>query len=380
MTLERRPTRAPFSLVREEDDHVWGDFAEVEGLFGEPRSGMYELFGWVPEPAGPPAAAPAPAPPLAPAPASAAAPEWLGSTVWLVPGDETLDAWRLDDVEAVRTRTAAGSLVLVGDDDCDGPPEAHRGPVRIHDGTRWLGSCREFAAVLPARPAEPPLVLRGLAPSEELRQALATGTRKALTLEKAVLELRDAHGAPLTDRLLWARITAWRPSGLGPDLLDVELDGYFVDPVPEFARPVWERWLAGPPDEAGAWAGLDTRRRGAWHDLVRERACRRRSGDRPAGTAYELDGRFVTDEPGLWLALGEAVNGPGGYFGGCFQALHDCLGGDFGFTAPSTLTWRNSEVARAHLSRALSPDGEPYDLFAVMVRALEEDGMRVVRA
>ncbi|MCX4981428.1 barstar family protein [Streptomyces sp. NBC_00572] len=366
MTVEQRPSPAPFSLVREEDGHVWGDFAEVEGLFGEPRSGTYELFDWVPETTG----APAPAP----------APEWLGSTVWLVPEDGTLDAWRLADVEAVGLRAAAGRLVLLGEDDCDGPPEGHRGPVRIHDGTRWLGSCQEFAAVLPAEPAAPPLVLRGLAPSEELRRALATGTRKALELETAVLELRDAHGAPLTDRRLWASVTAWRPSALGPELLDVEFDGSFVDPVPEFARPLWERWLAGPPTTPGAWAGLDTRRRGAWHDLVRERACRRTHEDRPAGTAYTLDGRHVTDEPSLWLALGEAVNGPGGYFGGCLQALHDCQGGGFGFTAPSTLTWRNSDVARAHLSRALSPDGDPYDLFAVTVHALEEDGMRVVRA
>ncbi|WP_234285352.1 barstar family protein, partial [Streptomyces venezuelae] len=89
---------------------------------------------------------------------------------------------------------------------------------------------------------------------------------------------------------------------------------------------------------------------------------------------------LVTDEPGLWLALGEAVNGPGGYFGGDFHALHDCLGGDFGFTAPATLTWRNADVARAHLSRALAPEGEPYDLFAAVVDALEQDGMRVVLA
>ncbi|MGR7001821.1 barstar family protein [Yinghuangia aomiensis] len=37
------------------------------------------------------------------------------------------------------------------------------------------------------------------------------------------------------------------------------------------------------------------------------------------------------------MALGETVNGPGGYFGGNLDALDDCLGGTFGYTAPGTL-------------------------------------------
>ncbi|MER5311366.1 hypothetical protein ABT034_26655 [Streptomyces sp. NPDC002773] len=77
---------------------------------------------------------------------------------------------------------------------------------------------------------------------------------------------------------------------------------------------------------------------------------------------------------------GEPVRGPGGYFGGCFQALHDCLGGTFGFTPPGTLVWRDSAVARAHLSRLLTPEGEPYDFYASVLHALAEDGMRVVEA
>ncbi|MFJ5079784.1 hypothetical protein ACIP8Z_35060 [Streptomyces sp. NPDC088553] len=358
-----------YTLISTEDGHVWGVCPEVEGLFGEPERGTYELLGWKPEGSwfrdG----------------------DWLGDRVWLVPervaneagepdDGEEYDAWLLEDVEA--SHTTAG-LVLTGEDDDLGPPEDHRGPVRLHDGHRWLGSCREFAAVVPEQRTDLPLVLRGLTPGEELRRALGKGTRRALELDEAELELRDGQGAPLTSRLMRPVVTAWEPSALGPDLIDLTLDGDF-DPLPAWARDVWERWLAGPPAESGAWAVLDTRRRGAWHDLVRERACRRTLGDRPAGTAYELDGRHVTDAPGLWLALGEAVNGPGGYFGGDFQALHECLGGGFGLTAPATLTWRDAGVARAHLSRALSPDGEPYDLFALTVRALEERGMRVVLA
>ncbi|CAM5572387.1 hypothetical protein GCM10010329_72370 [Streptomyces spiroverticillatus] len=71
--------------------------------------------------------------------------------------------------------------------------------------------------------------------------------------------------------------------------------------------------------------------------------------DDPAGTTYTLHGKHVTDRSALFLALGEAINGPGGYFGGNLDALNDCLRGGFGATAPFTLEWEDSEVARTHL-------------------------------
>ncbi len=43
--------RGRFTLI-ETEHHAWGRCAEVEGLFGEPPRGTYELFGWVPEPEG----------------------------------------------------------------------------------------------------------------------------------------------------------------------------------------------------------------------------------------------------------------------------------------------------------------------------------------
>ncbi|MEV7597161.1 barstar family protein [Kitasatospora sp. NPDC089797] len=351
--------RTRYTLVETEHGRAWGVCAEVEGLFGEPRRGTYELFGWVPR---------------------TEVRGWVGSRVWLVPEDGALDPWLLEDAESPGQQPGTDGLVLTGLDGYERPPEGYRGPVRVHDGYRWLGSCREFARVLPADQPTPPLVLRGLAPSDRLRAALAKGSRRALDLEQAALEIQDDQGEPLTDRLLWARIGAWRPSPHGTDLIDLELDGGLFTPVPDDARPVWARWFAGPPDTPGAWVGLDTRRRGAWLDLVRERACRRILRDRPAGHAYELDGRHITDEPGLYLALGEAVNGPGGYFGGCLDALLDCLHGTFGYTAPAPLLWRDAATAREHLSRALTPDGRSYDLFADILEVMAEGGMTVTLA
>lgn len=349
-----------YALTETESGHVWGVCAAVDGLFGEPWRGTYELFDWVPE--------------------GAEVRCWVGSRVWLVPEDEELDPWLLEDVESPGRLSRTGGLVLTGLDDYEGPPEGHGGPVRVHDGQRWLGSCREFARVLPPERARPPVVLRGLTPSDRLRAALAKGTRRALDLDEAALEIRDDRGEPLTDRLLRPTVRAWRPSSDGPGRIDLELEGGLFTPVPEYARPLWEQWSAGPPDTPCAWAGLDTRRRGAWLDLVRERACRRTHQDRPAGHAYELDGRYATDEPGLYLALGEAVNGPGGYFGGCLAALADCLRGTFGCTAPATLLWRDASTAREHLSQSLTPEGRSYDLFAAALEVLAEGGMHVTPA
>lgn len=132
-----------------------------------------------------------------------------------------------------------------------------------------------------------------------------------------------------------------------------------------------------PAGGPGAWAELETRQRGAWLDLVRERGCRIKHQDRPARYTYELDGRHITDEPSLYLALGEAVNGPGGYFGGCLDALVDCLRGNFAYTAPATLLWRDAATAREHLSRLLTPEGEQYDLVALVLEVLTEGGMHV---
>ena len=68
---------------------------------------------------------------------------------------------------------------------------------------------------------------------------------------------------------------------------------------------------------------------------------------------FDLDGSHVTDQAGLYCALGEALNGPGGYYGASVDALKDCLRGDFGPVAPFTLTWHHSATARTHIPEIL---------------------------
>lgn len=181
-----------YALTEAEHGQVLGVCAEVEGLFRAPRRGVYEMVGWLPgEVRG-----------------------WLGQRVWLVPQDEALGPWLLEDAESSGLHPGTGSLVLTGLDDYEGPPEGHRGLVRVHDGHRWLGSCREFARVVAPEWVTPPLVLRGLAPSDRLRVALLKGTRRALDLEEVALEIYDDRGEELVDRLMWADVRAWDLSAL----------------------------------------------------------------------------------------------------------------------------------------------------------------------
>jgi RNAse (barnase) inhibitor barstar len=102
---------------------------------------------------------------------------------------------------------------------------------------------------------------------------------------------------------------------------------------------------------SSAWADLDAEGRRSWLAAVQEHHFARQdtAPDTPAGAVYTLAGRCITDRAALFLALGEAVNGPGGYFGSHLDALDDCLRGGFGASTPFTLDWPDSEIARTHL-------------------------------
>ncbi|MEV5596927.1 barstar family protein [Streptomyces sp. NPDC052496] len=305
-------------------------------------------------------------------------------------GSERLDAWRLVDVRVTGSRpdpadAARWDITIDGVEDFYGDPEdPYLGAgLSLHDERTWLGHCRDLSIVLPPDedPSGPPCQLLGCAPSAALDAALATGTRRSLFLDEAELRILDHTGAELTDRLIPApHVSGWRPSALGDGLLDIDLTQAPFPQIPTWARPLRTRWLTAPPTEPNLWAAYPAREREQWFDIVRERGCRRsrHTPDRPPGHVYDLDGRHITDDTALYCALGEAINGPGGYFGGCLNALSDCLSGRFGATTPFTLRWHHSHVARRHLSHLLTPDGSRYSAFEEVVAVLEERGVDVV--
>ncbi|MFB7453483.1 barstar family protein [Streptomyces sp. NPDC056194] len=66
---------------------------------------------------------------------------------------------------------------------------------------------------------------------------------------------------------------------------------------------------------------------------------------------YVLDGRQIRTLEDFWRVIGEAINGPEGYFGRNLDAFADCLSGGFGTPDDDdyVVEWRDHQVSRQHL-------------------------------
>ncbi|MET3985701.1 barstar family protein [Streptomyces sp. PvR034] len=245
-------------------------------------------------------------------------------------------------------------------------------------GARRLGGCVDVEGLVGPRedPAPVPLQLIGC----EAVEPLLRGTQRPRRWRGngADLLVLDRHGAVMASHAVGLDVRAVRPSVLGGGLEDITLtDGGEDRPLPAVRR-VWEAWYQGPPTDPNAWAPYDGRGRAAWLDLT-TRAWRERA-PRPdrTGDEHHLDGRFVTDVPGLHCALAEALIGPGRYFGREWDSFKDCLFGGFGRVPPFTLIWHDSAIARRALADVRQgPDGR-LSYFEEIVQLLGARGVTVV--
>ncbi|GAA0471024.1 hypothetical protein Aca07nite_20720 [Actinoplanes capillaceus] len=214
-----------------------------------------------------------------------------------------------------------------------------------------LARCRAVEGVYRPRPElEPPSVrLIGFRPEPWFRDRLTTRRPGSLRIAASISGLAaDGQELGTLEPGVFADVTAVRPSALGPELFDVDLDGGMIEPIPARARALWDGWLERRPGAPGTWHPLDTAMRHEWLRLALA-GHRHDTPDRPAGAVYHLDGRSVTDVNGFYCALGEAVNGPGGYFGWNLDAVDDCLRGRWGAATPFRLEWSHFPVARTSL-------------------------------
>ncbi|MFJ5989915.1 barstar family protein [Lentzea sp. NPDC092896] len=112
--------------------------------------------------------------------------------------------------------------------------------------------------------------------------------------------------------------------------------------VPQ-ADEIWRRWASGVPLEPGEWSLRSVSYVEAWLHVVQNswfsswRAAACLGVD---GTA-RLDGAQFSTRAGFYCALGEAVNGPGGYFGSNLDALVDCLRSSDAEQRLKRLEWRD---------------------------------------
>jgi hypothetical protein len=333
------------------DDEVWALCADAENLFGDPpppARGRYELIGCAP--GGELNAA------LARARAEGSAP--LGSLVLQIldKRGERLEEWSLEHVRVLGDRPCARDLALrdvtIEARECPHNPFDYPQCPPLSPGYRLLGtedeprgSCRDLAYIQEGQPnlVEPSVRLLGCSLRGALRTALDAGEED---LGHAKLVRLDASGRTVQSAVE-GELVAWIPSARGRGLVDLTLEPWSERP-PTAAEEVWELWGEGRPALPNSWAHCGPEGRRYWLSTALDNHDAHQPDGAPGGT-YHLDGRHITDEPGFFCALGEAVNGPGGYFGWGFSALVDCLHGHWGAARPFTLVWHDVHVARTCL-------------------------------
>ncbi|WP_051289921.1 barstar family protein [Paenibacillus massiliensis] len=120
---------------------------------------------------------------------------------------------------------------------------------------------------------------------------------------------------------------------------------YFI--INSAARPttrefqLWEYFRRGNLFK-GNWLEFDYQGKIAWLRVVRMHSPSIDYMDVTQGS-YTINCRNITDRSSLYIELGEAINGPGGYYGSCLDSLHDCLCGGFGAVPPYKLIWEGFE-------------------------------------
>jgi len=144
----------------------------------------------------------------------------------------------------------------------------------------------------------------------------------------------------------------WHTHNLTKGELEIVIIGILTELALSHSLVLWEHWRIAPPVHKNLWASLSFDERRSWLQIVLLYHNRQCVQDAPAGSIFDLDGTHIVDYSGFFCAIGEAINGPGGYFGCNVDALADCLCGDYGAKVPFTLRWHHSHVARGHLDRA----------------------------
>jgi len=123
------------------------------------------------------------------------------------------------------------------------------------------------------------------------------------------------------------------------DSCNISITCSLLDPPTPFEQKLWRMRREGRPEVCNAWKGLRASQLDAWIRVAQMYQLNNPASTSPPGSIFSLDGLGIENTQGIFCALGEAVNGPGGYFGSGLDSLADCLRGGFGASAPFSITW-----------------------------------------
>lgn len=222
--------------------------------------------------------------------------------------------------------------------------------------------------------------LAGLLPQGGLLKSVGhVGSRRAVA-GNAWFNLLDGDGVTMGSYFVGqVTVVDVEPSARGAGLVDVTVTLWCEDALPG-ADVAWDLVRAGQLDHTGTWHDLASEDRRAWLSVALwSRGYRQRGRpDAPTGQEFTIDGQYIVDEDSFYCAIGEAINGPGGYFGWNLDALDDCLIGGWGAATPFTLLWDSSAQARARLVERVSVGDRDVSLFDLLLEIFERRGVRVV--
>jgi hypothetical protein len=209
---------------------------------------------------------------------------------------------------------------------------------------------------------------------EELRQG-----SNAYSLGNTELQILDDNGKSIG--FYWiGDVTVRRMNTHKDSAQDCSLNGRVTRPPDVDAAQVWELWRHGTPTATNLWTELPVGRREAWLEVVRiYNLTNPTAGERSSeARVVALDGRNIMDLASFFCAVGEAVNGPGGYFGSNFMALGECARGGFGIDGGFTLRWFSPEVAEQHLSRVTETIDGRLSYMEIILSTLRHEGVEVI--
>ncbi|GAA1965261.1 barstar family protein [Kitasatospora viridis] len=175
------------------------------------------------------------------------------------------------------------------------------------------------------------------------------------SFEDVELQVLDRSGQPMARYYIGAvDLTASAVADDASGATDVlaSLGGYSL-PYPG-AREIWRRWASGVPVERGEWRSYRPDLHGSWLHVVQQSwfGAGRRAKRHSAAPRYLVDGADMPTIASFYCALGEAVNGAGGYFGSNPSALEDCLAAGGPGEARFELVWQNFAAAEQRIDEA----------------------------
>ncbi|WP_429844690.1 barstar family protein [Brevibacillus sp. FIR094] len=128
--------------------------------------------------------------------------------------------------------------------------------------------------------------------------------------------------------------------GFGEGLTKLELIGTILQVASEEGLEIWEMRRSSLP-KRNLWTILSKKQRIGWLEVARLHYNTIPNSPDQQNGKYDIEASNVSDSSSFFCALGEAINGPGGYYGFDLLSLKDCLCGGFGAVPPFTIHLRN---------------------------------------